>query len=144
VVLVPRTSRCPIELRAEERAELERRVRTPTLPFRHVQRARLILCETLSARRPRARPRRRRRRVAGDVAGRVVGAVLGGRVRGADRAAGATAVTTMNVVLFPTGVLRSAVDVTPPGWQRPGREPLGIGLKTRDPVNAGAPIRNSA
>jgi transposase-like protein len=32
-----------IELSAEERAELERRAGTPTLPWREVQRARLIL-----------------------------------------------------------------------------------------------------
>jgi hypothetical protein len=42
-VLVPRTSRYSIELTAEERAELEQRAQTPTLPFRDVQRARLIL-----------------------------------------------------------------------------------------------------
>ena len=40
---VPRTSRYLIELTAAERAELERRAQTPTLPFRDVQRARLIL-----------------------------------------------------------------------------------------------------
>jgi Winged helix-turn helix len=43
VVVVPRTSRYRIELMAEDRAELERRAQTPTLPFRDVQRARLIL-----------------------------------------------------------------------------------------------------
>jgi hypothetical protein len=42
-VVVPRTSRFRIELSAEERAELERRAHTPTLAFRDVQRARLIL-----------------------------------------------------------------------------------------------------
>jgi Homeodomain-like domain len=42
-VVVPRTSRYRIELSAVERAELERRAHTPTLPFREVQRARLIL-----------------------------------------------------------------------------------------------------
>jgi DNA-binding CsgD family transcriptional regulator len=42
-VAVPRTSRYRIVLSAEERAELERRAHTPTLPFREVQRARLIL-----------------------------------------------------------------------------------------------------
>jgi hypothetical protein len=40
---VPRTSRYAIELSVEERAELERRAGTPTLPWREVQRARLIL-----------------------------------------------------------------------------------------------------
>jgi Winged helix-turn helix len=43
VVAVPRTSRYVIELTADERGELERRAQTPTLPFRDVQRARLIL-----------------------------------------------------------------------------------------------------
>ena len=43
VVVVPRSSRFRIELTAEERGELERRAQTPTLPFRDVQRARLIL-----------------------------------------------------------------------------------------------------
>jgi Winged helix-turn helix len=43
VVVVPRTSGYRIELTAEERRELERRAHTPTLPFRDVQRARLIL-----------------------------------------------------------------------------------------------------
>jgi hypothetical protein len=43
MVVVPRTSRYRIELTADERAELERRAQTPTLPFRDVQRARLIL-----------------------------------------------------------------------------------------------------
>ena len=43
VVVVPRTSRYRIELSADERVELERRAHTPTLPFREVQRARLIL-----------------------------------------------------------------------------------------------------
>jgi len=43
VVFVSRPSRYRIELTAEERAELERRAQTPTLPFRDVQRARLIL-----------------------------------------------------------------------------------------------------
>jgi hypothetical protein len=43
LVVVPRTSRYRIELTADERAELERRAQTPTLPFRDVQRARLIL-----------------------------------------------------------------------------------------------------
>jgi transposase-like protein len=43
VVVVPRSSRYRIELTAEERRELERRAQTPTLPFRDVQRARLIL-----------------------------------------------------------------------------------------------------
>jgi winged helix-turn helix protein len=43
VVVVPRTSRYRIELTAEDRVELERRAQTPTLPFRDVQRARLIL-----------------------------------------------------------------------------------------------------
>jgi len=43
VVVVPRTSRYRIELGADERIELERRAHTPTLPFRVVQRARLIL-----------------------------------------------------------------------------------------------------
>ena len=43
VVVVPRTSRYRIELSADERIELERRAHTPTLPFREVQRARLIL-----------------------------------------------------------------------------------------------------
>jgi hypothetical protein len=43
VVGVPRSSRFRIELTAEERGELERRAQTPTLPFRDVQRARLIL-----------------------------------------------------------------------------------------------------
>jgi Winged helix-turn helix len=42
-VLVPRTSRYVIELGAEDRRELERRAATPTLPYRDVQRARLIL-----------------------------------------------------------------------------------------------------
>jgi hypothetical protein len=40
---VPRTSRHVIELSSDERAELERRAATVTLPFRTVQRARLIL-----------------------------------------------------------------------------------------------------
>jgi hypothetical protein len=40
---VPRTSRYVIKLSAEERTELERRAGTPTLPWREVQRARLIL-----------------------------------------------------------------------------------------------------
>jgi hypothetical protein len=43
VVVVPRTSRYRIELTADERAALQRRAQTPTLPFRDVQRARLIL-----------------------------------------------------------------------------------------------------
>ena len=43
VVVVARTSRFRIELTADERVELERRAQTPTLPFRDVQRARLIL-----------------------------------------------------------------------------------------------------
>jgi hypothetical protein len=43
VVVVPRTSRYRIELGADERIELERRAHAPTLPFREVQRARLIL-----------------------------------------------------------------------------------------------------
>jgi hypothetical protein len=43
VVVVPRTSRYRIELTVDERAELERRAQTPTLPFRDVRRARLIL-----------------------------------------------------------------------------------------------------
>src|SRR4051812_38280903 len=42
-MVVPRTSRYRIELSADERIELERRAHTPTLPFREVQRARLIL-----------------------------------------------------------------------------------------------------
>jgi Helix-turn-helix domain len=42
-VLVPRTSRYVIELSADDRRELERRAATPTLPYRDVQRARLIL-----------------------------------------------------------------------------------------------------
>jgi hypothetical protein len=40
---VPRTSRYLIELNADERSELERRAATPTLSWREVQRARLIL-----------------------------------------------------------------------------------------------------
>jgi DNA-directed RNA polymerase specialized sigma24 family protein len=40
---VPRTSRHQIELSAEERAELERRAATVTLPWRVVQRARIVL-----------------------------------------------------------------------------------------------------
>jgi hypothetical protein len=40
---VPRTSRYVIELSGEERCELERRAGTPTLAYRDVQRARLIL-----------------------------------------------------------------------------------------------------
>jgi len=40
---VPRTSRYVIELSPDERAELERRAGTPTLPWRELQRARLIL-----------------------------------------------------------------------------------------------------
>jgi hypothetical protein len=43
VVVVPRTSRYVVELNADERTELERRAGTPTLPWREVQRARLIL-----------------------------------------------------------------------------------------------------
>ena len=43
MVVVPRTSRYRIVLTAEERLELGRRAHTPTLPFRDVQRARLIL-----------------------------------------------------------------------------------------------------
>jgi hypothetical protein len=43
VVVVPRSSRYLIELTAGEQRELERRAQTPTLPFRDVQRARLIL-----------------------------------------------------------------------------------------------------
>jgi hypothetical protein len=43
VVVVSRTSRYRIKPTAEERAVLERRAQTPTLPFRDVQRARLIL-----------------------------------------------------------------------------------------------------
>src|SRR4051812_5835624 len=42
-MVVPRTSRYRIELSADERIELERRAHTPTLPFRVVQRAKLIL-----------------------------------------------------------------------------------------------------
>jgi Helix-turn-helix domain len=42
-VIVPRTSRYAIELSADERTELERRAGTPTLAWREVQRARLIL-----------------------------------------------------------------------------------------------------
>jgi transposase-like protein len=42
-VAVPRTSRFRIELSADERAELARRAHTPTLAYRDVQRARLIL-----------------------------------------------------------------------------------------------------
>ena len=38
-----RTSRYRIELSEEDRRELERRAATPTLPYRDVQRARLIL-----------------------------------------------------------------------------------------------------
>lgn len=38
-----RISRYVIELSADERSELERRAGTPTLPWREVQRARLIL-----------------------------------------------------------------------------------------------------
>ena len=38
-----RTSRYRIELGGEDRRELERRAATPTLPYRDVQRARLIL-----------------------------------------------------------------------------------------------------
>jgi hypothetical protein len=44
VVAVPRTSRYRIELTGDERVELERRAQTPTLAFRDVQRARVILC----------------------------------------------------------------------------------------------------
>jgi Winged helix-turn helix len=40
---VARTSRYRIELGDEDRRELERRAGTPTLPYRDVQRARLIL-----------------------------------------------------------------------------------------------------
>jgi len=40
---MPRTSRHVIELTGEERAELERRAATVTLPFRVVQRARIVL-----------------------------------------------------------------------------------------------------
>ncbi|MCA1681319.1 MAG: helix-turn-helix domain-containing protein [Actinobacteria bacterium] len=40
---MPRTSRHQIELSAEERAELERRAATVTLPWRVVQRARIVL-----------------------------------------------------------------------------------------------------
>ena len=40
---MPRISRHVIELSAEERVELERRAATVTLPFRVVQRARIIL-----------------------------------------------------------------------------------------------------
>jgi hypothetical protein len=40
---VARTSRYRIELSEEDRRELERRAATPTLPYRDVQRARLIL-----------------------------------------------------------------------------------------------------
>ncbi|HEX5926446.1 MAG TPA: helix-turn-helix domain-containing protein [Baekduia sp.] len=40
---MPRTSRYRIELSGEERRELERRAGTPTLAYRDVQRARLIL-----------------------------------------------------------------------------------------------------
>jgi DNA-binding CsgD family transcriptional regulator len=39
---VARTSRYRIELSDEDRRELERRAARPTLPFRDVQRARLI------------------------------------------------------------------------------------------------------
>jgi hypothetical protein len=42
-VLVPRVSRYVIELIDEERAELERRAREVTAPWREVQRARMIL-----------------------------------------------------------------------------------------------------
>jgi hypothetical protein len=42
-VVVPRTSRHVIELSVEERAELERRARAVTAPWREVQRARMIL-----------------------------------------------------------------------------------------------------
>jgi hypothetical protein len=42
-VLVPRVSRYVIELAGEERAELERRAREVTAPWREVQRARMIL-----------------------------------------------------------------------------------------------------
>ncbi len=42
-MVVPRTSRCGIELSVDERVELERRAHTPTLAYRDVQRARLIL-----------------------------------------------------------------------------------------------------
>src|SRR3954471_22860714 len=41
--VVPRTSTHVIELTEPERAELERRASTVTLPFRSVQRARMIL-----------------------------------------------------------------------------------------------------
>lgn len=41
--VVPRSSTMPIELMVEERAELERRASMVTLPFRTVQRARMIL-----------------------------------------------------------------------------------------------------
>ena len=40
---MPRTSRYGIELGGEERRELERRAGTPTLAYRDVQRAQLIL-----------------------------------------------------------------------------------------------------
>jgi hypothetical protein len=40
---VARTSRYRIELSEQDRRELERRAGTPTLPYRDVQRARLIL-----------------------------------------------------------------------------------------------------
>src|SRR3954454_12847369 len=43
VMAVPRTSRFVIELSAGERAELERRAREVTAPWREVQRARMIL-----------------------------------------------------------------------------------------------------
>ena len=42
-MIVPRTSRHVIELSVEERAELERRGRAVTAPWREVQRARMIL-----------------------------------------------------------------------------------------------------
>jgi len=42
-MVVPRTSRYGIELRADERDELERRAREVTAPWRDVQQARMIL-----------------------------------------------------------------------------------------------------
>ncbi len=42
-MLVPRTSRHVIKLSDDERVELERRAATVTLPFRVVQRARIVL-----------------------------------------------------------------------------------------------------
>ena len=62
VRVVPRASRHVIELCEEERRELERRAATVTLPFRVVQRARMILyaAEGMQdieiAARPRPRP----------------------------------------------------------------------------------------